>query len=205
MTQGAKYWFDKDRLYIQDNNAIETLVPGLEYCGPSAMINCIAALRDLENTPMNDYGGRWEIQPEDYATAYFIDQRNVTHFKRIRGDVDFRQYPPNRIPQYYPTAALNVFAHEARYCEGGTFETIAKLLWEGNAVQLCIKSPGHYIAALAYDSSTMQIGFKDPWAGDRWPGGNTLADQNNNKWFDKDAFNDDEHGVQHWYIVYNKI
>ncbi|MDR0556332.1 MAG: C39 family peptidase [Treponema sp.] len=41
----------------------------------------------------------------------------------------------------------------------------------GQAVQLCLVKPGHYIAAVAYDDLTREIIFNDPWPG-RFPGGN---------------------------------
>ena len=199
MIQGAKYWDDRERLYVQTNNAIETLVPGLEYCGPSMDVLGCAGLKDIE-VSKNQYNGMWVCQPEDYITLYYIDKKNWPLFKKIR-PLDLNRYPPNRVPQYHPAAVKAVFGITSEYREDGSFEKIVSLLWAGNAVGLCMKKPGHYICGLAYDDKTKQIGFKDPWPNNRWPD-NSVPDQNNNKWFSKEDYNKNIH---RWYILYHKV
>jgi hypothetical protein len=192
--QGARYWNDADRLHVQENNSFEILVPGLEYCGPTAAANCIEALYE-------DVAPWCVIQLEDYLTAFFLDRGNIPMFNNIRPlpyGLGAGQWPPNEIPQLYPYAVRRCFNVESEYREHGTFEDVAKEVLSGNAVQLCI--PGHFIAALAYDSQTGQIGFKDSWVGDRWPGGSSIQDALGNKWFSKDHFD----VVNKWYIVYRK-
>ena len=61
MIRGAKYWNDKNRLYIQDNNAIETLVPGLEYCGPTMDVIAWDSLGG-KSIDKNQYDGKWICQ-----------------------------------------------------------------------------------------------------------------------------------------------
>jgi hypothetical protein len=193
--QGARYWNDADRLHVQENNAFEILVPGLEYCGPTAAVNCIEAL--YENV------APWcKIQLEDYLTAFFLDQKNWGMFGQIRPlpyGLGLSQWPPNEIPQLYPYAVRQCFDVSAEYRENGTFEEVAKEIWNGNAVQLC--PPKHFIAGIAYDSQMKTIGFKDSWVNDRWPGGATVVDQLNNKWFNQKQYED---VVARWYILYRK-
>lgn len=194
MIQGAKYWNDKDRLYVQENNSFEVLLPGLEYCGPTAAVNCIAALYE------DPFKGI-VIQPEDYLTAFLLDPHNLEMWKKIAPmNYGFAsgQTPPNRVRQLDPYAVERCFGVRAEYKMGGTFEKVASELWNGNAVKLCI--PGHYIAAIAYDAEQRQIGFKDSWVNDRWPGGDTIPDVNNNKWFEKKHFE----VISTNYVVYYK-
>jgi hypothetical protein len=194
--QGAKYWADKNKLHIQENNAFEILLPGLEYCGPTAAINCIEALYD---NIARDKGIK--IQLEDYLTAFMLDPNNLEMFNKIRAlpyGFGAGKYPSNRIPQIYPYCVKQCFDVDAEYKEEGDYEKIAQLLWNGDAVQLCI--PGHFIAALAYDSQINQIGFKDSWTGDRWPTGNSVVDPVNNKWFTKTDFEK----IAKWYIWYKR-
>jgi hypothetical protein len=64
-----------------------------------------------------------------------------------------------------------VFGVKATFQFGNDFNKIASYLANGNAVQLCLINPGHYIAAVAYDDEKQEIIFNDPWPG-------RFADQN---------------------------
>jgi hypothetical protein len=201
MIQGAKYWDNKKKTYSkQSNNAIETLVPGLEYCGPTAATICDDALTD-EKEIKNQYGGNWIPQKEDSLSLFFIDESNWDMFRKIRGDVIYGhkkgagQYPPNEIPQLYPYAVQQMFGLRGEFRFKALFESVAKELWEGNAVQLCLDKPGHFIAAVAYDEATKEIIYNDPWP-ERWPDGNGF-----NRRMGKAEF---ESNMKNFYIVYYK-
>jgi len=203
MIQGAKYWNDKKKTYSkQSNNAVETLIPGLEYCGPTAATMCDDSLTDAPVLPdKNEYGGIWRPQKEDDLTLFFIDESNWPMFRKIRNDVIYGhkkgagQYPPNEIPQLYPYGVFHVFGLRGEFRWKNNFEDCAKELWNGNAVQLCLENPGHFIAAVAYDEVTKEIIYNDPWP-ERWPDGNGF-----NRRMGKDEFTKN---MKAFYIVYYK-
>jgi len=161
---GTKYYLDSKRLHSQDNNAIETLVPGLEYCGPTSAINCISSLIDKYEITV----GGWTPQPEDLLTLFFIDQSNWSEFGKIRKGVDFKAIPPNRIPQLYPFAVMSIYKNIA--CSFFWWSELGINTWDyikanikDTAFQLCTTSPGHYIAVHGYDEITNELIFKDSW------------------------------------------
>ncbi len=210
MIQGALNWKDRNALYDQTNNAWETAEPGLDQCNCSMDAIARAALvKDYESflQSKNVYGGLWHEQPEDSIANFYRDPRNRKLLQSIRM-LDIGGGPgqvrPERVPQYRPAAMKAIFNIEAQFfMEGGTFERVAKLVWEGNVVGLCLKNPGHYICAVAFDDQTRQIAFKDPWPGDPWPGTKTdpsIPDQDNNKWMSAVDFRN----VEPWYILYHK-
>ncbi len=193
MIQGAKYWDNREKCSRkQSNNAIETLVPGLSYCGPTAAAMAHDSLCDQFAEP-NPYGGLWSIQKEDYSTAFFLGTGNWPMFQKIRA-LDFKIWAPNEIPQYYPYMAKMVFGMDAEYREDCTFENIAKQCWEGNACQICLIKPGHYLIAVAYDDATQEIIYNDPWP-ERFQNGDGF-----NRRLKKADFDN----IQNWYILYHK-
>lgn len=211
MIQGALNWENKDALYCQENNAWETAEPGLDQCNTTMDANGRAAVvKDFEEylSKPNIYGGTFHAQPEDDIGNFYRDPRNWPLLLKIRDlplGIGKGQYRPERIPQYHPAAMKAVFNLSCLFFPGGaTFEKIASLVWEGNAVGLCLKEPGHYICAVAYDAGMYQIAFKDPWSGNPWPGTRQdpcIPDQNNNKWMTKDDFKN----IEGFYLLYEKI
>jgi hypothetical protein len=168
MILGAKLWDDKSTYYSQLNNPLETFLKKLgvkgwlETCGPTAAINCLAALGyDLTIK----YPGGWEPQPESVLEDWLNDPRNYPEMKLARPNLDPSTYPGNRIPQYYPIAVMRVFGKHGQYIEGLPFEIVCRKLEEGCTVQLCLIEPGHFIGAVAYDKDTNEIIYRDPWKG----------------------------------------
>ncbi|MBN2354297.1 MAG: hypothetical protein JXD23_17135 [Spirochaetales bacterium] len=204
MIKGTKYWNTKGRLYIQEKAAWEQILPGFQMCGPTAAGNARAALVDTDDG-VAGFGGTWAGRPADALSTFFATPSNWPALKNVRnlqlGWWGPGVYVPWEIPQYYPLAAKEVFGLDAQFSFNGTFDKIAGFVSEGNAVQLCLKHPGHYITALAFDDETKRIAFKDPWSADRWPGGNALPDANGNKWFGRQDY---DANVEQWYIVYLK-
>jgi hypothetical protein len=140
----------------------------LETCGPTAAANCLAALGyDLTIT----CPGGWIPQPEEILEDFLNDPRNYSDMRAARPNLDPATIPGNRVPQYYPLAVSRVFKAQANYIEGHSFDALVDHLSKGMAVQLCLVNPGHYIAAVAYDSDTHEIIFRDPWP-ERFPDGN---------------------------------
>jgi hypothetical protein len=193
MIQGSLKWNDRNTFHVQTNNAIEDLVPGLEYCGPTASVMCIDSLRkEFQNK--NSYGGSWVPQDEDFLTCFFIDHANWNMFEKIR-QLDLTNLPPNRIFQYYPYAVKMCFNQVAEYREDGSFDIISQHLWNGEPCQICLKDPGHFLAAVAFDNEKNEIIYNDPW-----PGRN-LDGNGFNRRMGKSDFNLD---VMFTYILYRK-
>jgi len=168
MIKGTEKWSDSDTYYSQSNNPTEaflkatmgTLKSWLESCGPTAAVNCLAAMgRNLRI----ECPGAYKPQPEEVLFDYFNDPRNLATLKEIRDLPE--SIPENRVPQFYPKAVREVFGRKCEFRWGPTFGNIILHVEDGNAVQLCLKKPGHYIAVIAYDDKEKELIFNDPWGG----------------------------------------
>ena len=174
MIKGVKFWSDRDCYFVQTNNPTEEILRKrsdgvwLVSCGPSAAVTCIAAMAfdDEVNTP-----GGYKPQSEEVLMDFFNDPRNYPALQKVRPETPPDVWHGNEVPQFYPGAVTAVFGVKARFEWGAVFETVASELQNGKAVQLCLKKPGHYIAAVAYDDERDEIIFNDPWPG-RFKDGN---------------------------------
>ena len=203
MTKGAPFYSDRSRYYVQTNNPTEQMLKKhaavavqylkthgvsdqllkdsaigswLESCGGDAMTNCAAALgKDFTVT----CPGGFQPQTDEIVAGYLNDPRNYTKFLAARPDLDpnLPATPPgNRIPQYFPLAAREVFGIAGKYTElpVSTLEKpMYDYLWSAvmnellseHPVQLCLINPGHYIAAVAFDMDADEIIINDSWPG----------------------------------------
>jgi hypothetical protein len=137
--------------------------------------------------------GSYHPQPEEVLMDFFNDSRNFEAFKQIRESLDPKKIPGNRVPQYYPYAVDKVFNVESHFAWNNQFDTIVEEIKKGNAVQLCLKKPGHYVAAIAYDDETDEIIFNDSWP-DRFKDKNGF-----NRRMGRNEYNKN---VKKWYIGY---
>ena len=166
MIYGAKYWDDRSRFSIQTNNPTEEQlrkagVDGwLETCGPTAAINCLGA---VDVNLVISCPGPYRPQPEEVLADYLNDPANYPTLMEYRHDVDPSKMQNNRVPQDYPIAVREVFGATAEFSWGSGFDTIVADLKRGCAVQVALKKPGHYLALVAYDSSSDEIIFDDSW------------------------------------------
>ena len=166
MIFGAQFWNDRCRYYAQTNNPSEELLRKtgaagwLETCGPTAAVNCMAALGyDLTiRCP-----GPYLPQPEEVLSDFLNDPRNYPELAKERKDLTPDKLPGNRVPQYYPFAVRRVFGADASFVWLADHIQIPKYLAESGAVQICLEHPGHYLAAVAYDDEKDEIIFNDPW------------------------------------------
>lgn len=163
---GAKYWNDRDCFHVQTNNPTEEQLRKedgkgfLESCGGSAGANCSCAI--LGKVEITCPGG-FVLQNDEVATDFLNDTRNYPRFRKIRPGVDPYAIPGNRIPQYYPLMAKEVFGVKAEYFESLTWSKLEQWLALGSAVQICLENPGHYLAVVAKDLVTDEIIFHDSW------------------------------------------
>ena len=166
MIKGVQFWNDRACYFVQSNNPTEEILRKrsdgiwLVSCGPSAAVTCIAAMGfDVEvKTP-----GGYKPQSEEVLMDFFNDPRNYSQLKAARPETPPDMWHGNEVPQFYPVAVTVVFGVKARFEWGAVFETVASELQNGKAVQLCLKKPGHYIAAVAYDDERNEVIFNDPW------------------------------------------
>jgi hypothetical protein len=174
MIKGVQFWNDRDCYYTQTNNPTEEILrkrsdgSWLVSCGPSAAVTCIAA---MGFNVCCGCPGDYMPQSEEVLMDFFNDPRNYAALKAARPDTPPDVWHGNEVPQFYPVAVKAVFGVAARFEWGAGFDTIAAELQSGKAVQLCLVKPGHYIAAVAFDSGAREIIFNDPWPG-RFEDGN---------------------------------
>ncbi|NVP23961.1 hypothetical protein [Treponema phagedenis] len=166
MIKGVKFWNARECYFVQTNNPTEEILRKrsdgvwLVSCGPSAAVTCIAAMGfDVEvKTP-----GGYAPQSEEVLMDFFNDPRNYPTLQKVRPETPPDVWHGNEVPQFYPVAVTAVFGVKARFEWRAVFETVASELQNGKAVQLCLKKPGHYIAAVAYDDVADEVIFNDPW------------------------------------------
>ena len=166
MIKGVKFWNARDCYFVQTNNPTEEILRKrsdgvwLVSCGPSAAITCIAAMGfDVEVKTPGDY----KPQSEEVLMDFFNDPRNYPALQKVRPETPPDMWHGNEIPQFYPVAVQSVFGVKARFEWTAPFEKVIAELQAGKAVQLCLKNPGHYIAAVAYDDERNEVIFNDPW------------------------------------------
>lgn len=173
MIHGATHWSDRTQFYIQGNNAVEGFLKKkagsswLESCGPSAAVNCIAAIGgDLEvKCP-----GSYNPQPEDTLFLFFNDPRNYGDMSDEYSGVSPHAIPANRVMQWYPLAVSSVFGAHAQYRHINGYE-LTQLLTAGQPVQILLRKPSHFIAAVAWDDKSRKVVYNDSWP-ERFPDGN---------------------------------
>lgn len=166
MIRGAKFWNDRSCYHIQTNNPTEEQLRKedgagfLETCGGSAAANCVCALRgDIQiRCP-----GGFILQNDEVVADYLNDPRNYPRFRQIRPGLDPTAIQGNRVPQYYPLMAQEVFGVKAGYVESLSLSGVKQFIESGAAVQICLQKPGHYLAAVAYDPVTEDIIYHDSW------------------------------------------
>lgn len=173
MISGAAFWNERNLLCVQTNNPTEAMfkkrreASWLESCGPTAAVNCLSALgyRVTVTTP-----GGWQPQPEELLLDWFHDYRNA----EILGNYEW----PNRVMSLYAPAVLSVFGVQCQVINL-TWGSLVDHLGAGQAVQLLLRQPGHYIATVAYDDETDEILFWDSWP-ERFPDGDGFNRRMNN-------------------------
>lgn len=151
---------------MQTNNPTEEILrkrsdgEWLLSCGPTAAVTCIATMGfDVCMKTQGNY----LPQSEEVLVDFFNDPRNYSALQKARPETPPAVWHANEVPQFYPVAVSAVFGVKARFVWGAPFETVVSELQNGKAVQLCLKKPGHYIVAVAYDDEKDEIIFNAPY------------------------------------------
>lgn len=178
MVKGLPHWQDRNRYYTQTNNSIEAFHKAegktkgwTESCGPTSATTILDMMGIMVEvgTP-----GGWKPQPEQVLWDYLNDPRNYPKFAQARPNLAPGSVPGNQVPQYYPVAVKEVFGGRCEFRATIRFDDVAQWVAAGKGVQLCLKSPGHYIPAVAFDEQSGELMFHDPFP-DRFPDGNGFA------------------------------
>jgi len=164
MIKGCKYWYERKTFSIQTNNGVEAILRNwskrtsgyLETCGPTAAINILDAM----GVPTGVHSPALaSIQPEDFLTIWMNDPKNHPGLG-IPTDTMVNEWA-----QAYPNAIKTVFGVPCRFLERQSFEWVSAMVSSGVGVMLCLKDPGHYVAAVAFDSVAAELIYRDPWPG----------------------------------------
>jgi hypothetical protein len=190
----APFANDRDYYYVQTNNPTEEilrkldaelsaklkaggmtdeqikpyLIQRLQSCGPTASVNCQAALGKIVDDGKS--------QPEERLFDAFNDPRNYPLFARTPLEdgktlIDPANVLGNRVAAWYPAAVKLVFGNPCEFVNGlMPWLDLLDKLEEGKTVQICLINPGHYISLVCFDSLNGVL-LNDPWPG-RWPDGN---------------------------------
>lgn len=167
----TKFYADKDKIYhSQVNNSYEQLLRALkksgdaahwlETCGPTALAIAIHAKYKIKKTTtQNGY-----TIPDDELITFVLNYgKNSSKYQELR-QLD-EKYPEHRVPQFFPLALKLLYNIDAIFRYGFAKNVCAEIK-QGNSVVFCFKNPGHYCAAVGYDSKTNKILYHNPWPRD---------------------------------------
>jgi len=172
MIIGLKNWNNPNTYYSQVNNPTEEILrkknktKWLESCGPTAAVNILSARGDniVIRCP-----GDYRPQPEEVLTDYFNDSENYKALRKARPGLNPRDWLGNEVPQYYSVGVQAVFGVPARYKNSHVWDNIIDCLKINIGVMVCLRKPGHYVGIVAYDDTTEEMIYNDPWPGNKWP------------------------------------
>jgi len=162
--RGILNWTNPHIRYEQTRNAIEEIkrkilaehgidAGWLESCGPSAFSTEMEGLGYLTERDYLHFPNGETIQMDDAHTVWLNDPH--------RG-----KYPnimDNRRGDVYVDIARQCYGCKAYLKKKTIFDDAAFHLWGGDGVQVCLKSPGHWIALIAFDRGDDEIVFHDSW------------------------------------------
>jgi len=165
---GARYAQDRSKYYVQTNNPTEAVLKvygkgsWLVSCGPTAMVNCLAAVGyEVEIPPV----GKYRPQPEEIVFDYLNDPRTLPELQAIRPlSLTEMGIGAQEVPQYYPHAAAQLFEATGIFIERIVPDDLFQCLSSGGAAQVSVH-PGHYISIVAYvgTGDDQKFIFHDPW------------------------------------------
>ena len=173
MIKGVSNWNDRSRFWVQTKNAIEALLKvalpagadgihhgWLETCGPTSAVNVLDAM----GKPISciSIGGA-SIRPMDFLTVWMNTPANLPAMSKTITNPDL--YMENEIAEFYPVAVQTVFGAVVEYHTGQTFDWLASLVAGGHGAMICLKSPGHFLAVVAYDDEKQELIYNDSWPG----------------------------------------
>jgi hypothetical protein len=134
----------------------------LETCGSHSAFNCLMATAQETNAYEVVTLGGYSPRTPDLLTDFFNRPSNQAKFSTIIPGVDFDKVFENEYAQLYPYAVEAVFGVSCRYQPSHRFDDIVEYIKAGQAVQIVLITPGHYLAVHAYDDFTDELIYVDP-------------------------------------------
>jgi hypothetical protein len=189
---GTRRWNDPKVYYSQENNPAEHMLGELETCGPTAAVNCLAAMDIL---PRWKTPGGYEPQPEQELTDFLNDPTQYLLLRSGWQGLNPSLVLGNEVAQWYPMAVHCVFGAVCRFRPTLTTEEALALLSKGRAVQVCLVNPGHFVALVAFDPDSQEFVINDPWGG-RWP--------NKSGWNQRMTIHEFLHNTQPKFLVFGE-
>lgn len=173
MIKGTQFWNDRDRFWVQTKNGIEAILRAalprgtdgvprgwLETCGPTAAVNVMDSMGKniAVKSPTNE-----PIRPMDYLALWMNTPANWSLLSSIVPGVDPDRLLENEVAPYYPVALQRVFGVQVTYYKDQTFEWLAASVQSGKGAMICLVTPGHFLAVVAYDDTTQELIYNDSW------------------------------------------
>lgn len=141
-----EYWKDIDKLASY-----------LELCGHSAFLCLMQGMRYLPAKYNNGFKlGNLYAQMEDIVASISNQRRYNSLFQSGNG-------MDNRYLDTYPVLAWELFGCKAEVITDLSFYDIIEYLWNGIGVQLWLREPSHYIAAISANKMESLIKYNDSW------------------------------------------
>ncbi len=171
---GLKYW-NENNYYTQTNNPTEEKyrkfiqeheldIGFLETCGPTAVVNILAARGDNVEVKCP---GKYKPQPEEVLTDWFHDPQNYPKIKQIIGNA--KDIMSNRWARVYTIAVPDVFDKPCNFVDKISFSLIKEYLEKNIGIVVCLNDPAHYIPIGKCDPVAKMIAYNEPWPGNYWP------------------------------------
>ena len=182
--QGIVDWEDTSIRYDQTNNTTEEIIRKikhemikklkknipkkywnilnkqtgyLELCGHSAFLCIMQGMKFLPEKYNNGFKlGNLYAQMEDIV-ASISNQRRYNRLFHSGNGMD------NRYLDTYPVLARELFGCKAEVITDLSFFDILEYLWNGIGVQLWLREPSHYIAAISANKIEALLKYNDSW------------------------------------------
>lgn len=158
----------------------------LENCGVSAfstLMEGIGVLGPLNYAHVN----RESIQMDDFFSDYLNDPKKDNIFSA--GDVF-----DNRSMGNYVRLVKIFFPEVDVVYKKFTWEEITEKIYNGWGAQMCLRTPGHYVAGTKYNKTKKLILYSDSWSGNKmqWEGQKLLRhggwdEEMNRKMYEKNT------------------
>lgn len=131
----------------------------LETCGSHSLVNGCASV-GLDVGIKTSIGT--PLRAPDAVTCFLNDPGNYPALQQVRPGVDPNQYMGNEIPQWIAYAGQALFGAKTNFLWLHDFAKVADIVSSGVAVEFGLKSPLHFLVAVAYDEATNELIYVDP-------------------------------------------
>ena len=129
---------------------------------PHSAINSLAAILPDPNILDVLSPGGWRPRAPDLLTIYMNGPQQADVFSKIIPGVNWDFVFENEYAELVPVAVKAVFGIDCRYQPTHRFDDLVQFIKGGQAIQLVLIHPGHYIAVHAYDDFTDELIYVDP-------------------------------------------